>query len=611
MSLLDSIISHFKFFVLVEIIAYYHQACHSRIYNLTKNSKELFPNVHLISIIYHYYHCFTLNHSITLSVILVPYTPSSHPLAHFISSRIMGDVAPALSTYQDETTFARYEEAVKPRDHLLLPPDSSYDDYVAEVTRFYQLDDLAQTITALTYTKITLQFPDDLICDSATVVHILQKLVPEREFWVLADTLYSPCCIDEVAAEHVHADVVVHFGNACLNTVASLPAIYVLGRPQVDVAAVAEALDNYANDEPDTPLVVMCDTQYAWKLCDIAEQAKADVVIADVGVDPQLKAEILGHQGSETGSTYRGLNRVIAGVTLAEELAAYRLFYLGSPEPPRMLQLATSFADVHFHDPQLSTATIPSLNRRYLNMHKARLAATVGLLLNTLSLANTRQLLDIIAAKVKAAGKKHYMFVVGKPNVAKLANYESIDVWCVVGCDHQGIILDEYNEYFKPIVTPYELLLALKDEMTWTGKWVTDYRSVLAEMADDETASDHQEIDLDYSDEEPEFDPVTGRFVQAKPLRQQAYLQVSASAENESDTESNTNDANQLVKKFLTTMTIKNTVLTLAAHLQTRAWTGLGSDWKDDEDYDEDGAVVEQGRGGVARGYDFDREVHQ
>ena len=513
--------------------------------------------------------------------------------------------APALLTYQDETTFARYEEAAKPRDHLLLPQNHSYDDYVAEVTRFYQLEELATNIANLSYNKVTLQFPDELICDSATVVHILQKLVPGRQFWVLADTLYSPCCIDEVAAEHVNADVVVHFGNACLNPVATLPAIYVLGRPQVDLSEVSKALDNYASEEPDTPLIVMGDTQYAWKLNELAGLLKADVVVADVGVDPNSKAEILGHPPHTDKSAYHGLNRVISGITSLEELSAYRLFYLGNPQPPRMLQLSTTFTDVHFHDPQLNTNTVPSLNRRYLNMHKARLAATVGLLLNTLSLAHTRQLLDTLAAKVKALGKKHYMFVVGKPNVAKLANYELIDVWCVVGCDHQGIILDEYNEYFKPIVTPYELMLALKDEMTWTGKWVTDYRSVLEELAEGEDAEEDREIDEDYSDEEPEFDPVTGKFVQSKPLRQQAYLQVTAEADDITETAS---DAHQLVKKFSTTMTIKNTVLTLAAHLQTRAWTGLGSDWKDDEDYDEEGAVVEQGRGGVARGYDFDLE---
>jgi diphthamide biosynthesis protein 2 len=33
---------------------------------------------------------------------------------------------------------------------------------------------------------------------------------------ILGDTSYGECCVDEVAAEHIEADAVIHFGNACL-----------------------------------------------------------------------------------------------------------------------------------------------------------------------------------------------------------------------------------------------------------------------------------------------------------------------------------------------------------------------------------------------------------
>ena len=83
------------------------------------------------------------------------------------------------------------------------------------------------------YKRITLQFPDNLICDSATIVHELQRelnIVPQanqdtgesntaQRVWILADTSYSACCVDEVAAEHVRSDLVVHFGDACLNEI--------------------------------------------------------------------------------------------------------------------------------------------------------------------------------------------------------------------------------------------------------------------------------------------------------------------------------------------------------------------------------------------------------
>ena len=173
---------------------------------------------------------------------------------------------------------------------------------------------------------------------------------------------------------------------------------------------------------------------------------------------------------------------------------------------------------------------------------------------NTLSLANTKKLINTMAKRIKDAGKKHYIFVVGKPNVAKLANFENVDMWCVLGCDHQGIIVDQSNEYFKPIVTPYELLLALSDELTWTGKWITDFKQVLKQVDEEEDADEEEKHDEDDDeDAPPEFDAVTGRYVStSRPLRQLQHLQISSQEEVKNDVESKA-----LVNKLSSAVAIK------------------------------------------------------
>ena len=72
------------------------------------------------------------------------------------------------------------------------------------------------------------------------------------------DSLCS-CCVDEVAAQHVDADAVVHYGHACMSKwvppfspcISSdlrcyrnyrLPVIYVFGKKLVDVIDVAQKL---------------------------------------------------------------------------------------------------------------------------------------------------------------------------------------------------------------------------------------------------------------------------------------------------------------------------------------------------------------------------------
>lgn len=61
---------------------------------------------------------------------------------------------------------------------------------------------------------------------------------------------------------------------------------------------------------------------------------------------------------------------------------------------------------------------------------------------------------------ITSRGKRFYIFFVGKLNVPKLANFQDIDMFVLIGCGQNSLI--DSKEFFKPIITPYELELALK-----------------------------------------------------------------------------------------------------------------------------------------------------
>lgn len=582
-----------------------------------------------------------------------------------------GAHAPVLSTAQDESTFtyAVIKKSEVSRK-LHIPPGEEFIDVIRS---YYSIDELVRFLERTIpdsndrlYKRVTLQFPDSLICDSAAIVSELQsrlgldgknssetqadsetdcckldclysvgsasggrssccgdgnsnlnnqlcaaETTQKQRLWILADTSYSSCCVDEVAAEHVHSDLVIHFGDACLNPVASLPSAYVFGSPQIELSELVAAFKNRypLADFEKQPIVLMADAPYTHLLKPLSEQlADFHIVIADLVAGDNM--HFIGYEPlSGTESTLHTLNRVFIGIDDQDaDLTSYDLFHITRPEAPRLLQLTTKFQSVTtFQDGQTSQGPFPNLMRRYRYMHMARAAGTIGILVNTLSLANTKTLIREVGERIKAAGKRHYVFVVGKPNVAKLANFDAVDLWCVLGCDHQGIILDEYNEYFKPIVTPYELLLAIGDEFLWTGKWVTEFNKVLDTMADEEEDGGNENENgkgckndgaEQESDEEPEFDPVTGRYVSsARPLRRLQHLQISHEGEELSQ------EDGALVKKLGGTIALRGTVSTAAAHLQTREWKGLGSDWNSESS---EAALVEEGTSGIARGYEFD-----
>lgn len=563
---------------------------------------------------------------------------------------------------------------------------------------------------SLKYPLVSLQFPDELIADSTIVSQVLQELLnrwnkeyhdqrhreePDgvagetdfttpasrsqtmsrdiesvdktidskscggncgskcknkdkynQEVWILADTSYSPCCIDEVAAEHVHADIVVHFGDACLNPVEKIESCYVFGRPYVDY----ERLKNvFRENHPDREqkVAIMADTPYSYVLRDLYRELKDEyrhLVVADIdfekaGENTTLVDGITDPVAAPGLASIRTANRMLHGFNQAdldEYLAdldtddenfiesskfdgltqEYSLFHITRPHDARILLLTSKFGDLKIVDPhnvELVHDQFPTLMKRYRNMQVARGASTVGILVNTLSLQNTKTLLNQTIQAVVEAGKKHYMFVVGKPNIAKLANFECVDVWCILGCGQSGIVIDMYGDYYKPIITPYELQLALMPQVTWTGKWVTDFDALLQSdgAATEEEAQQggpadgagnsppQQDADDDDDSYAPEFDPVTGKLTMNKPLRQLRHLELEL--ETSKDKSAQGSEETGLVKKFSGTLALGSTVSTSALGLQGRQWTGLGSDFTDEDSGV--GAIVEEGRTGVARGY--------
>lgn len=104
-------------------------------------------------------------------------------------------------------------------------------------------------------------------------------------------------------------------------------------------------------------------------------------------------------------------------------------------------------------------------------------------------------LISHIRNRLKKAHKKSYTVSVGKINPSKLANFMEVECWVWIACS-EGMVDSKVREsvctycvifpsttsqeYLRPIITPYELELALQPEPTWSGKYVFDFEEILA-----------------------------------------------------------------------------------------------------------------------------------
>lgn len=110
----------------------------------------------------------------------------------------------------------------------------------------------------------------------------------------------------------------------------------------------------------------------------------------------------------------------------------------------------------------------------------------------------------------RAAHKKVYVFLVGKPNVAKLANFPEIDVYVLVACPETSLI--DSKEFLQPIVTPYEFELACNKRTEWAGKLATDYKDVLAMETIPRVKDGDRDSAVESEEEEGDMSLITGKI---------------------------------------------------------------------------------------------------
>ncbi|PYH42652.1 2-(3-amino-3-carboxypropyl)histidine synthase subunit 1/2 [Aspergillus saccharolyticus JOP 1030-1] len=554
------------------------------------------------------------------------------------------EAAPVLSTPDD-----RILEATDPV--ASQEPNRALSDEELSIT--YDIERTLKEIRQARYKRIALQFPDDMLPDAPRVFQLLSRGLdvtetpqpqsngqssgddaehlaesvgqlkvdaatePAPRLYILADTSYGTCCVDEVAAEHVDADVVVHYGRSCLSPTARLPVIYVFTQKPLPLEPVVRA---FKETYPDlaTKVILAADVTYSNHVptlhSRLVEEGYTNLFATDIVHNPSsaIPNRTVPESVQET----------------PESLSEWQLFHISDPPTALLLTLASRVAAIHIYPTDdvtrevvkpLPASTAAALRRRYAILTSLNTVPIFGILVNTLSVKNYLHIVEHVRDRIAAAGKKSYLFVVGKLNAAKVANFSEIGGWVVIGCWESSLV--DSKDFWKPVITPSELELTLQGdtERVWTGAWRSDFQSVLDQSKEEEenatpSANDEGEMSEPES-APPEFDLRTGRYVShSRPMRNNAAPRVSASAEEAASAASGPSAARALARRAKGDIAmIGGTFSPGAEFLQSqRTWKGLGSDF--DIQYEEDApdsTLVVEGRKGIARGYtvgdDIDR----
>ncbi|KAH8700299.1 putative diphthamide biosynthesis protein Dph2 [Talaromyces proteolyticus] len=550
-------------------------------------------------------------------------------------------------------------EATEPIVSNTQAPGASRSD--EELSIIYDIERTLSKIRQGRWKRIALQFPDDMLPDAPRVFQLLsrgvqakdinlngrrtivdgtldkdlktgldertsqmsleERLSPEEtqsRFYILADTSYGNCCVDEVAAEHVNADVVVHYGRACLSPTSRLPVIHVFTHRSLPLDPLVKAFKETFTDLA-SKIIIAADVTYSDHVPEVYDR------LAKEGYINLFATQVLHDPSSAIP------NRTVPeSVKEAPQLLnEWQLFHISDPPTALLLTLSSRVAAFHIYPTAdaesgqdvkpLQASTTAALRRRYGTLISLSTAPIFGILINTLSVKNYLHIVDHVKRQIAAAGKKSYIFVVGKLNAAKVANFSEIDGWVVIGCWESSLV--DSKDFWKPVITPYELEIALQSDDTriWTGAWRSDYQALLDASqasldADEGTRDDKVEVEngvekdeidgsSDFESVPPEFNLRTGKFVtNSRPMQ---YLNTDSSRHAIVGQGSSSGTALAKRAKGDVAM-IGNTVSPGAEFLRSqRTWQGLGSDFeiKYEEDSEAGSTAVVEGRKGIARGY--------
>ncbi|KAJ3416541.1 Diphthamide biosynthesis protein 2 [Chytridiales sp. JEL 0842] len=475
----------------------------------------------------------------------------------------------------------------------------------------FEIERTVEVIRKGSFKRVALQFPDELLQDSADVALLLTQKAnsavlqsnsldsnssdstsssdsgssdssdSSRErvsFYILADTTYGSCCVDEVAAMHVQADLVVHYGRTCLSRTSRIPVLYVFGNHSIDTAHAASTLAPLIRDTTTEPLssppaiLVMCDTMYYHASSAVADSFRS------LGFTHVVTSTIDVQVGVTRGLTAKKENQTES-----------KDFFTYNPETK--------------HAREESASVNRMLMRRYAMVQKAKDADVVGIVVGTLGVVSYLTLINHLKSLILARGKKPYLLAVGKPNPPKLANFLEIDVFVLVACP-ENTLLDS-KEFLRPIVTPFELELALVKGKAWTGAYETDL-GLLAPRIGKEAQEELERqaaaagtlggSDDDEDDDEPHFSLSTGGYKKSKK-----YASFNPTSTISSSSANGTVSI-RTPSGALSTFTVSSAS---AEYLNAeRSYKGLEVRLGEEPE----GGEVKEGRRGVASGYSHEPE---
>ena len=298
--------------------------------------------------------------------------------------------------------------------------------------------------------------PEGLLLFATTISDILTRFCPGTETLIMGDVTYGACCIDDYTARALGCDLLVHYAHSCLIPVdvTRIKTLYVFVDISIDTSHLLASLER--NFQPGKTIAMVGTIQFNATLHTVKpvlEKAGFNVLIPQI--TPLSKGEILGCTSPRLSNDaadiilYLGDGRfhLESAMIHNPSLPAYRY----DPYSRKLTR------ETYEHD------EMQDLRRDAIRT--AKKAKSWGLILGSLGRQGNPHTMAMIEKTLNERGIPFINILLSEIFPGKLALMDDIDCWVQIACPRLSI--DWGYAFPKPLLTPYEALIALGTREEW------------------------------------------------------------------------------------------------------------------------------------------------
>ncbi|KAG6588793.1 2-(3-amino-3-carboxypropyl)histidine synthase subunit 1, partial [Cucurbita argyrosperma subsp. argyrosperma] len=306
--------------------------------------------------------------------------------------------------------------------------------------------------------RVALQLPEGLLMYSLILSDILTTFGKASHCFVLGDVTYGACCVDDLSASALNADLLIHYGHSCLVPIDSttIPCLYVFVDIAIDVTRLVNTVRLNIDGLDSTNLVLAGTIQFASAIrAGKLELERHGFRVLIPQSRPLSAGEVLGCTAPKIPSSAFGNDGETVAIFVADGRFHLEAFMIANPG-----------IRVFRYDPYVGKLLLEEYDHvgmkasRKGAVLKAREARNWGIVLGTLGRQGNPKILERLEEKMKSKGFDYTVVLMSEISPYRVALFEdSVDAWIQIACPRLSI--DWGDAFAKPLLTPFEAEVAL------------------------------------------------------------------------------------------------------------------------------------------------------